>query len=88
MAMLALEHSEHRHGRGVDALQALAHGFAGQQSVQWPSLLLMLGDQVYADDASPQTREFIRSRRSTREPPGEEVADFEEYTCLYREVLG
>jgi len=46
---------------------------------------LMLGDQVYADDVSPQTREFIRSRRSTDEPPGEGVADFEEYTRLYRE---
>jgi phosphodiesterase/alkaline phosphatase D-like protein len=45
----------------------------------------MLGDQVYADDVSPQTREFIRSRRSTDEPPGEGVADFEEYTRLYRE---
>jgi hypothetical protein len=28
-------------------------------------------------------REFIRSRRDTSEPPGEEVADFEEYTRLY-----
>ena len=28
---------------------------------------------------------FIRARRDIREPPGEEVADFEEYTQLYRE---
>ncbi len=84
----ALERSEDREGRGVDALQALAQRMRGQQPPQWPSLLLMLGDQVYADDASPQTREFIRSRRSTREPPGEEVADFEEYTRLYRESWG
>ncbi len=80
-----LERTEHRLGRGVDALQALAVQMHGQPPEEWPSLLLMLGDQVYADDASPQTRAFIRSRRSTREPPGEEVADFEEYTCLYRE---
>ena len=35
---------------------------------------------------SPETAEFIRSRRDTSEPPGEEVADFEEYTRLYREA--
>jgi hypothetical protein len=83
-----LERTEDRQGRGVDALQALAHRMRGQPPEEWPSLLLMLGDQVYADDASPETRAFIRSRRSTREPPGEGVADFEEYTRLYRESWG
>jgi hypothetical protein len=80
-----LERTEHRLGHGVDALQALALDLPRRPREQWPSLLLMLGDQVYADAASPQTRAFIRSRRSTREPPGDEVADFEEYTRLYRE---
>jgi hypothetical protein len=81
-----LERREHRHGHGVDALQALALQMRDQPPEHWPSLLLMLGDQVYADAASPQTRAFIRSRRSPSEPPGEEVADFEEYTRLYREA--
>jgi hypothetical protein len=81
-----LERTEDRQGRGVDALQALAHRIRGQRPEEWPSLLLLLGDQVYADDASPETRAFIRSRRSTRVPPGEDVADFEEYTRLYREA--
>ena len=84
-APYALGRAEHRLGRGVDALLIFAHDLAGRASELWPSLLLMLGDQVYADDASPRTREFIRSRRSTAEPPGECVADFEEYTSLYRE---
>jgi hypothetical protein len=83
-----LERTEDRQGLGVDALQALAHRMRDQSPHEWPSLLLMLGDQVYADAASPETRAFIRSRRSTREPPGEEVADFEEYTRLYREAWG
>jgi phosphodiesterase/alkaline phosphatase D-like protein len=52
---------------------------------EWPQALLMLGDQVYADEVSPQTLAFIRKRRDTRKPPGHEVADFEEYTRLYRE---
>ena len=46
---------------------------------------MLLGDQVYADEVSPETREFIRSRRDPSEPPGESIADFEEYTRLYRE---
>ena len=33
-------------------------------------------------------REFIRSRRDPEVPPGETVADFEEYTRLYRESWG
>ena len=47
--------------------------------------LILLGDQVYADEVSPEVREFIRSRRDPEVPPGETVADFEEYTRLYRE---
>lgn len=80
-----LERREHESGRGVDALAALAHRMRAQPPEQWPSLLLMVGDQVYADDASPETRAFIRARRRTDAPPGEEVADFEEYSRLYRE---
>jgi hypothetical protein len=80
-----LERTEHRLGRGVDALQALAARLRNAPAHTWPSLLLMVGDQVYADHVSPQTLAFIQSRRSTLEPPGEEVADFEEYTRLYRE---
>ena len=40
---------------------------------------------MYADLVPPETAAFIRARRDVREPPGEEVADFEEYTRLYRE---
>ena len=78
--------SADRRGREVDALYALAHRMRAQPTEEWPHVLLLLGDQVYADDVSPQTREFIRSRRDTGEPPGEEIADFEEYTRLYREA--
>jgi hypothetical protein len=51
-----------------------------------PDMLVLLGDQVYADEVSPETLEWIRSRRDTSDPPGEEVKDFEEYTRLYREA--
>ncbi|MEA2494249.1 MAG: hypothetical protein QOJ29_2160 [Thermoleophilaceae bacterium] len=74
------------HGREIDALNALAHRLRGLPRDQWPDLLLMIGDQVYVDEDAPQTRRFIRARRDTNEPPCEEVADFEEYTHLYRET--
>ena len=60
-----------------------AHGRASRRAT-WPTRLLLLGDQVYADEVSPGTRDVHRARAATpSEPPGEEVADFEEYTHLY-----
>ena len=72
-------------GREVDALHVLAKELIRDPQDRWPNLLLLLGDQVYVDEGSPETREFIRSRRDTSKEPGEEVLDFEEYTSLYRE---
>jgi hypothetical protein len=55
---------------------------------QWPDLLLLLGDQVYADEVSPETLSFMQSRRDLTEPPGDCVTGYEEYTRLYRETWG
>ncbi|MDP9432809.1 MAG: alkaline phosphatase family protein [Actinomycetota bacterium] len=71
---------------GVDALHALGTRMCRQQVELWPDTLLLLGDQVYADEVSPQTLRFIRARRSTRKAPGEGIADFEEYCALYQEA--
>jgi hypothetical protein len=70
-------------GRGSDALLGLVERMLDQPVSEWPDLVLLLGDQVYADEVSPGAREFIRARRDTDVPPGEEVADFEEYVRLY-----
>jgi hypothetical protein len=52
----------------------------------WPDGVVMLGDQVYADETSDATQRRIRARRKvTDDGPGIEVADFEEYTWLYLE---
>jgi hypothetical protein len=66
-----------------DALYALALRMMREHHESWPDALLLLGDQIYADEVSQGTREFIRSRRDPEVPPGETVADFEEYTHLY-----
>src|ERR671925_2301644 len=55
---------------------------------EWPDVLLMLGDQVYADEVSPATLAFIETKRDTSETPGERVVDFEDYTQRYLESWG
>ncbi len=80
-----LSPSEDDEGYGVDALWA--YGRRLRSGIEpWPDALLLIGDQVYADEVSPVTLEYIRSRRDVSRPPGEEIADFEEYTRLYREA--
>ena len=69
----------------ADALDTFAKRMADQPDDLWPDALLLLGDQVYADETSAATRERIRRRRDVREPPYEQVKDFEEYTWLYEE---
>jgi hypothetical protein len=76
------------HGREIDALYALVQRMRDLPVEEWPDLLLMIGDQVYADEDAPETRKFIRERRGTDGEPGDDVADFEEYTHLYRETWG
>ena len=83
-----LTKDEDDRGREVDALHALAQRLKGQDREEWPDLLLMIGDQVYADEVSPHTRTFIDARRDVTDPPGERVDDYEEYTRLYRESWG
>jgi phosphodiesterase/alkaline phosphatase D-like protein len=74
-------------GLGVDALEVLAQRLTQQDPSSWPALLLLLGDQVYADELSPQTMRYIESRRDAEgAAPPDEVLDFAEYTMLYREA--
>jgi hypothetical protein len=83
-----LSKDEHPLGREHDSLRTLALEMIDGTRERWPDLMLLLGDQVYVDEGSPQVREWIRSRRDVSKPPGEEVANFEEYTRLYHESWG
>ncbi|GLW64874.1 metallophosphatase [Actinomadura rubrobrunea] len=67
---------------GLDALAAYAHTVA--RGGERPDALLMIGDQVYADELSDEMRAFIARRRGPDGEPRDELADFEEYTYLYR----
>lgn len=70
---------------GTDALDALAAALATDPEAERPDVLLLLGDQVYADSVSAETRRWLGARRDLREAPGAQVADYEEYTRLYYE---
>ncbi|MFD5013825.1 alkaline phosphatase D family protein [Streptomyces chartreusis] len=70
---------------GPDALDTLAARMAADPDGERPDVLVLLGDQVYADETSNATRRWLAARRDLSEPPGNEVADYEEYTRLYYE---
>ncbi|MEV5156803.1 alkaline phosphatase D family protein [Streptomyces sp. NPDC053728] len=70
---------------GPDALDTLAVRLAADPEAVRPDVLLLLGDQVYADETSAATRKRLAARRDLEEAPGAEVADYEEYTHLYDE---
>jgi hypothetical protein len=80
-----LKKDEDPRGREIDALHTLALRMRDEPREEWPDVLLMLGDQVYADEVSPATQAFIETKRDTSEAPGERVLDFEDYTQLYLE---
>jgi len=68
-----------------DALMVLARGLADQDEAQWPHAMLMLGDQVYADETTEATQRRIAAHRDITQGAKEQVANFEEYTWLYAE---
>ena len=69
----------------ADALDGYAREIAERGADALPDLLVLLGDQVYADETTDQTQRRIGERRDISVEPGPEVADFEEYTWLYAE---
>ncbi len=73
---------------GPDALDALARELAEGGTTRRPDVLVMLGDQIYADETSPEVQEWLATRRDLSEPPWSQVADYEEYTRLYYESWG
>lgn len=74
-----------------DALDAyarrlIAAGGGADAPVDWPDLLVLLGDQVYADETSPTVRKLLgRRRHRAPQAPADQVVSFDEYTKLYLE---
>ncbi len=55
---------------------------------EWPDTLILLGDQVYADELTPQVKEKLESTRTSTVGPSDEVVSFQEYEGLYRHTWG
>jgi hypothetical protein len=69
---------EHPKGQGIDALRAYALRLArAGGAAAGPDLLLMMGDQIYADQPSPSMQERME---------GEELEDFATYALAYCEA--
>ncbi len=84
------EATQHATGRKLppDALDAYARRMMAdpQDPDLRPDLIVLLGDQVYADKTSAKVRRFLRRRRGAgHDGPANEVVTFDEYTKLYLE---
>jgi hypothetical protein len=68
-----------------DALNSYAQRVAAAPPEEWPDALVLLGDQVYADELTPPTRSWLGLRRREEVAADAQVRDFDEYTRLYAE---
>ena len=82
---------------GADALTAMAYAMVMNPHDLWPDALFLGGDQVYADEPSPDQRRRLLAQHGVddvkkldKHDPMTEVADeiqnFEEYTWLYHDT--
>ncbi|MEV4352408.1 alkaline phosphatase D family protein [Actinoplanes sp. NPDC049596] len=84
------EATPHATGRRLppDALDAYARRLMKdpQDPELRPDLIVLLGDQVYADKTSAKVRRFLKRRRAAgHDGPSDQVVTFDEYTKLYLE---
>jgi phosphodiesterase/alkaline phosphatase D-like protein len=73
---------------GHDAMNSFAERMATEPTDRWPDALILLGDQVYADELPPRVRRSLAARRlgmiNGGQRPPDEVVSFGEYEQLYR----
>ncbi len=73
---------------GRDALDCYAERMTTQPPERWPDVLILLGDQVYADELTPDARQRLTGRRTNKKRPPDEVVSFDEYVGLYCHTWG
>ena len=73
---------------GLDALDCYAVRMRRLPVDDWPDTLILLGDQVYADELTPQVKEKLETTRTSTVGPSDEVVSFQEYEGLYRHTWG
>jgi hypothetical protein len=80
----ALPERAHPRAQGIDALRAYALELARGREEDRPDALLMLGDQLYADEPSRQLMTRLR-RGQPRPDIDDHAVTFADYAGLYRE---
>lgn len=73
---------------GLDALDCYAARLTALPVDERPDALLLLGDQVYADELTPDARRHLAGHRKPGRRPPDEVVTFGEYEGLYRHTWG
>ncbi|AEV76013.1 phosphodiesterase/alkaline phosphatase D [Mycolicibacterium rhodesiae NBB3] len=73
-----------------DALDSYATRMRDLPIDKWPDALILLGDQLYADELPPDEVRRVAGRRRNRngDRPPDEVVSFAEYERLYRHSWG
>ncbi len=64
-------------------LRTYAMRMLRQPSAMWPDAMMMMGDQLYADQAPKIVEEIVGDREVHSDGPVEVLEDFEEYTVGY-----
>jgi hypothetical protein len=82
-----LHHTKHPEGQGIDALRTLALRLIRDEE-RPPDCLLMLGDQIYADDLSPAMCELTEGPSHPDGAPADQLANYDEYAAAYHEAWG
>ena len=70
-------------GQGIDVLRTYGMRMLRQPSALWPDALLMMGDQLYADQVNDTIRDLVAEREVHADGPVEVLEDFEEYCIGY-----
>jgi hypothetical protein len=73
----------HPKGKGIDVLRTYGMRMLRQPSALWPDALLMMGDQLYADQVNDTIKELVADRKVHADGPVEVLEDFEEYCIGY-----
>ncbi|MEO3761422.1 alkaline phosphatase D family protein [Mycobacterium sp. B14F4] len=77
------QHWWHPKGKGIDVLRTYGMRMLRQPSALWPDALLMMGDQLYADQVNDTIKELVAEREVHANGPVEVLEDFEEFCIGY-----
>jgi PhoD-like phosphatase len=73
----------HPKGKGIDVLHTYGMRMLRQPSALWPDAVMMMGDQLYADEVSDRVTDIVGARVVHEDGPREALEDFEEYCVGY-----